>query len=190
MKDSLSDSPRFTCRVARGCVAVFGDTTGGEPRGPGAAHVAVCADCQVYFAACNELDAALTRGATHAWQEAPSRLEQDIMRAVRQSAPVPRESRRIWFALAGTATAAVVTLVVFQRQFSFSPAIGDVNTPKTAEVSAQQLWTTLEPSAGAVIDGEPLNNEVDAVVSDARTAVHFLALNFLPTPPASSNSGE
>jgi hypothetical protein len=185
MKNPPSDSPRFTCRVARGSLAMFGDTTrGGASRGPGSAHAAACADCQIYFAACDELDAALTRGAAHAWQEAPSRLEQDIMRAVRQSAPAPRTSRRAWFALAATGAAAVLAIVIFQRQLSVvrPPAAVAPVAITDSRVSPQQLWSSLQPSANAVIDGDPLNQEVAAVAADARAAVQFLALNFLPTP--------
>ncbi len=185
MKKFPSDSPRFTCRVARGCFALFGDTTGGAPRGPGSVHAAACADCHVYFSACTELDAALARGAVHAWQEAPSRLEQDIMRAVRQSVPAPRESPRTGFAVVGIA-AAVLAIVVFQRQFFVTPPPVPTVSGALAggSVSPQQLWTSLQPSANAVIDGDPLNQEVEAVVADARTAVQFLALNFLPTTAA------
>ncbi len=84
MKTPTHESPRLTCRVARTALAILGDTTGATPRGPGASHVAACADCQAFFSAADELGLALTRAAAHAWHEAPANLEQDILRAVRQ----------------------------------------------------------------------------------------------------------
>ena len=112
MKNSPTDQPRFICRVVRGCLALLGDTSGPEPRGPGAAHVAGCEDCRQFFGACDELAVALKRDAVRERRDAPAGLEQDIMRAVRraaaEAAPVsaPRGARLTWLSLAGAGACA------------------------------------------------------------------------------------
>ena len=216
MKNPTIPQPRFTCRLVRGCLSIFGDTSTGEPRGPGAAHVAACADCREFFGACDELEAALKRDAAREWRDAPANLEQNIMRAVRlsESEPAPRDSRRTWLSLAGAGACAFLAVVVFQRQFMpGQPAAPAVAPIGLVQGSPQQLWTALTPLADAVLADEslqrnvdavvadaqsvrqflgadPLQNEVEAVVSDARSAVGFLARNFLPARADQPAGGE
>jgi len=188
MKKPTIPQVRFTCRLVRGCISVFGDTTAGAPRGPGASHVAACMDCQQFFGACDELELALKRDAARQAQDAPAGLEQRIVRAVKLSTPEPRSRvvRPFSFALAGVAACAALTVLVLQRQ---SPAPRPA-APTNPVIAAGDVWTLLRPSADALLSGDPLQREADAVVSDARSAVRFLELNFLPTPPeAPINSG-
>ena len=191
MKNNPTPAPRLTCRLARGAIAIFGDTTAGEPRGPGSAHANACADCREYFAACDSLESSLRRDATRDWHEAPAGLEQNILRAVRQAAPAPRRTRPVWLALAGAAACALAAVVFFQD--GFSPARPPVTDVKPAEVvvavSPQQIWNNLKPSANAVLAADPLQKEAAAVAADARTALNFLAQNFLPTAPDHPASG-
>lgn len=206
MKTLPHAQTRFTCRVARGALAIFGDTTGGAPRGPGAAHVAACADCQRFFAAGDELDRALRRDATGEWHEAPAGLEAAILRSVRQSAPRPaaRATHGLWYPLAGAAAAVVLATLVYRPPPpAASPApvaptvTAGTNDPAVFEAARQliaavptDLLDEMRPRAQALLAQDPLQQEVDAVKSDARAVVRFLALNFLPTPPAEPAQGE
>ena len=52
------------------------------------------------------------------------------------------------------------------------------------------LLDEMRPRAEALFAQDPLQNEVEAMKSDARSAVHFLALNFLPAPASDTSSGE
>ena len=111
------------------------------------------------------------------------------MRAVRrsaaESAPAPRVARLPWLSLAGVTACAVAAVFFFRQQFISGPAEAPAPTQFVAaaeDVSPRQIWESLKPSTDAVLTGAPLQNEVDAVVADARKAVGFLALNFLPTP--------
>ena len=216
MKTPTITHPRFTCRLVRGCLSIFGDTSTGEPSGPGAAHVAACADCREFFGACDELEAALKRDAAREWHDAPAGLEQNILRAVKLSVPEPgpRVARAAWLSLAGAAACALLAVGIFQRQFlPNQPAVPVTAPVATAQVSPPKLWTALNPLADAVLADEalqrdvdavvadaqsvrqflgadPLQNEVEAVVSDARSAVGFLARNFLPARAEQPAGGE
>jgi len=118
MKNSPSTESRFICRVVRGCLSIFGDTSGPEPRGFGASHVAACEDCQQFFGACDELAMALKRDAVRQWRDAPPSLEQNIMRAVRlstkDSAGSVRSSRGAWRSFGAVAACALAVAVVYQ----------------------------------------------------------------------------
>lgn len=187
MKNNPTQAPRLTCRLARGAIAIFGDTAAGEPRGPGAAHAATCADCREYFAACDFLESSLRREATRDWHEAPAGLEQNILRAARQATPAPRRARPVWLVLASVTACALAAAVFFREQLvtNLPPAIVDSKPVEVASaVSAQQIWNNLKPSANAVLAADPLQKEADAIAADARTAMDFLALNFLPAAPA------
>ena len=203
MKTPADAQPRFTCCLVRGWIAVFGDTATGEPRGPGAAHVATCADCRQFFGACDELDHALKRAAAREWRDAPPALEQNILRAVRRSAPVqePRGFRAAPFALAGAAACAVLAAVVFVqrtppavgRSHAVAASIDPAMLAAAREFMAAvpgDLFAQMQPRAQAILQQDPLQDEVEAVKSGARSAVRFLARNFLPTPPDEPSRGE
>lgn len=209
MNNPTLDRPRFTCRLVRGCLAVFGDTSAGTPRGPGAAHVATCADCQQFFSAGDELERALRGAAAAEWSEAPAGLETAILRAVRQSAapPRPRAHNGLWLSFAGAATAAALALLVYQRPPPGAPALPPAPVAPTVTTgtgdpavfeAARQLLAAvptdlldeMRPRAEALLTQDPLQNEVDAMKADARTAVRFLARNFLPTPADEPSRGE
>jgi len=209
MKNTTFNRPRFTCRLVRGCLSVLGDTTAGTPRGPGAAHVATCADCQEFFSAGNELELALKRDAAREWRDAPTGLEQQILRAVDRAAPAPaaRGSRTGWLSLAGATACAVVAALVYQQQTqpialpatapARATAVASTADPAMVTVARQivaavptDLFVQMQPQAEALLRQDPLQNEVDAVKSDARTAVRFLARNFLPAPADEPSRGE
>jgi hypothetical protein len=195
MKNSPTDQPRFVCRLVRGSVSIFGDTSTGEPRGPGASHVAACEDCQQFFGACDELAVALKRDAAREWRDAPAGLEQSILRAVntaaREAAPKPRRSSGAWMSFAAVGACAVAVTLVYQFR---SPADTDLDALATAgQIVAAvpgDLFEQIRPQAEALLQQDPLQTEVDAVVSDARKAVSFLERNFLPAPANRPASGE
>lgn len=187
MKTLTHAQPRFTCRVVRGWISVFGTAPDGAPRGLGAGHVATCEDCQAFFSACDELDLALKRDAARTRHDAPAGLEYEIMRAVKHAgpAPSPRAFRIAPLALAGAAACAMLAVVVFQsRTASSHPQAVDPDATAIAEqiiaVVPPDLFAQVQPQAQAILDQNPLQNEVAAAKSDARAAVRFLARNFLP----------
>jgi hypothetical protein len=212
MKTTTHESPRFTCRAARGLLATFGRTDAGIPRGPGSAHVATCEDCQAFFATCDELDLALTRSAAREWSEPPANLEQNILRAVRldaaeasrlDSEPGKSAAPRLapW-TLTGAVACAAFALVALQDRFvpvrpiETAPVaratvqpVADAATSNDPAVLAKAreliasvpILSEIRPRTEALLQQDPLQNEVDALKSDARHAVRFLAMNFLPT---------
>ena len=207
MKTTTHETPRFTCRLARSTLAILGDTTAGEPRGPGAGHVAACADCQEFFSACNELDHALKRDAVRAWQEAPIDLEQKILHAVNRAAPQParRESRVGTWSLSAAVACAALAVMLYRPATPPTASPTTSTAPRTENAAgatngvvtkvdpsvlalARQwvaavptdLFAEMQPKAVALLQQDPYQTEVNAVKSDARTAMRFLAANFLP----------
>jgi hypothetical protein len=209
MKNSPSAESRFTCRVVRGCLSIFGDTSGPEPRGLGASHVAACEDCQQFFGACDELTVALKRDAAREWREPPANLEQNIMRAVKlstgESVSSARTSRAAWMSFGAVAACAVAVALVFQYRTPtgvtlpvtngnvavqpVDPAMVNAANELIAAVPSD-LLAQMQPKAQELLEKNPLQTEVDAITSDARIAVRFLARNFLPTASTPAGSGE
>jgi len=52
------------------------------------------------------------------------------------------------------------------------------------------FFAEMQPKAEALLQQDPLQNEVDAIASDARKAVNFLSRNFLPSSVTVASSGE
>ncbi|MCX6951236.1 MAG: hypothetical protein NTV51_03490 [Verrucomicrobia bacterium] len=206
MKTSYSsetERPRLICRVVQGWVSVVGDGAAPAPGGWGARHVAGCACCQGFFGMGRELDAALRRGAQTQFVAAAPGLEQRIndaiARSVREAAAPTRRSRPglamgSW-ALAGAAASLVVAVLVSQRLAGPAEATRNPGAPlvSTGEpdgsLTGDGLLDRWEPKATALLEGEPLQREVEAVYSDARSALGFLALNFLPKTPDDTGVG-
>jgi hypothetical protein len=178
---SPSSSPRLLCRIVRPWHAV----TGGAAR-----HAETCAGCRTYFAAAAALDQSLRRAAP-TWAEAttpaPSTgFEQRLLNAVRTPA-APTESRPARTAHLGWAAATALTAVIAVALIR--PAGGP--TRATMETDAQLLAAAVGnasrglvekviPTTGALVADNPLQQEFGAIRSDARSALNFLALNFLP----------
>jgi hypothetical protein len=189
MKNSPENTPRLTCRLVRGCLATFGRTSDGDVRGPGASHVATCNDCQQFFSAGDAFDSLLKRDATSMMQVPPTGMEQRLLRAVREHAVAPRRgsaTRYFSFALAGVAACGVAGVVWLQQ-----PAQPAVQPKTSAENNTlAQVSETPAPSVSALMEADPLEREVDAVIADARQALRFLEQNFLPsTTPSTVRSG-
>jgi len=188
---SSTAKTRFICRVVRLKLALVGEAA--EPTG----HVKNCPDCQAYFHTSVLLENTLRRTAPVEKQPTPDNLAATIIRAVHQSTPLPRRSHvPAWAALAGAA--AVVTLSFFtaNRSVSIRPAPSQ-NQPnpeiRPADIakmvtSADQLRIRLldsvEPAAEKLTTENPLTQELNSARADARSALGFIALNFLPADSA------
>jgi hypothetical protein len=146
-----------------------------------------CADCRAYVAATETLDLALRRSAPAQATTTPepsTGFEQRLLNAVRAPAtPKPSRASHLGWA-AATALTAVVA-VAFIR-----PAGGPAGNPTkeemamlTAAVSnaSRGLVENVIPSTGALVADNPLQREFGAIAADARSALGFLAMNFLPT---------
>ena len=191
--NSAVSHPRLVCRVVQGWVSVAGDGAAPSPPAPGGRHVAGCACCREFFQRAHELEAGLRRTAEGQRAAVPPGLERRIARAVRQQAPsagriFPRAVRGAFVALGATAGVAL-TVMVFQK--TAAPEWGAVRPSRGAAAGRQTthesadggLLGRIQPGANALLGAEPLQHEVEAFYADARSALGFLALNFLPTVP-------
>ncbi|HTQ29988.1 MAG TPA: hypothetical protein VMI53_02155 [Opitutaceae bacterium] len=115
------------------------------------------------------------------------RIMQEIIRSPQRRASKPRPATAV-LAIAGAAAA------ILAIAFWYSEPVNPENhgtgnrTPVAAmpareESAAHQPWAAFTPSVDALLKQDPLQTEVDSVYADARSAVHFLALNFLPSAP-------
>ena len=182
---STTPSPRFVCRVVRLWSSVLGSAH--------SRHVETCADCRQFFRAGDELDSALRRDAVRFASVPPAGIERRIMQAIDRSTRATRPARSPRaFILAGSAVAAVALIAFFIKYQAF-PGTGGTETNTSAQVSdalvvAQSISTlwqkSVVPSAQTLVVDNPLQHELDSVYSDTRSALNFLALNFLPTSPA------
>jgi hypothetical protein len=167
---------------------VLGPTAGGRSR-----HIETCADCRQFFHAADDLESALRRDAARFAPVPPEGLERRIMQAVERSTRTARPARSpLALILAGSAVAAVALIAFFVKHPAF-PGRDITVTNQTAQVndalvvakSISTLWqNSVVPSAQTLMVENPLQHELDSVYSDTRSALNFLALNFLPTTPA------
>lgn len=174
---------RWTCRIVRAGRFLAGDQAAN--RGFGSSHLASCADCQRYFAALDSLTSTLRLDANIVRRAAPVGMDRRVLQAIAsESRPRARERHagRLAFALAGVTAAVVLALVPLRPGKSRT----EVNLAVDPSVVGPQLnaalasLPTLNVSMAAVMQKEPLQQEVNSVYADARSAVRFLALNFLP----------
>ena len=188
MSTTPTSRPRFVCRVVRLWYSVFGPTAGGRSR-----HIETCADCRQYFHAGDELESALRRDAARFAPVPPEGLERRIMQTVERSTRTARPARSpLALILAGSVVAAVALIAFFGRYPAF-PRQGGSTTNQTVQMndalvvakSISTLWqNSVVPSAQTLVVDNPLQHELDSVYSDTRSALNFLALNFLPTTQA------
>ena len=180
MNTLTSSRPRLMCRLARSSHALFDRI--------GARHFARCSDCQLALRAAEQLESELRRTAAVLRQTAPKPspdLERSILRAAREAKISPAPGRSWSFAWAAGAALAVATVVFVQR--------GPTPLARPASTSAEaialieeagdfaaEFTDTVIPSAAVAVANNPLQQELGSVYADARSALHFLALNFLP----------
>ena len=183
---------RFVCRVVRLKIALTSDA--GKTTG----HVANCPACQAYFHADDALVKALRSDRVRTSQPAPDDLATKITRAVRQSAAKPRRSHRFAMltAYAGAVAVMTVTFLVVRQNFPIQPTMtknpagSEIRPADVADLVANvdklrvRLLNSVEPTATKLSRQNPLTQELHSVQADARSALGFLALNFLPSDSA------
>ncbi len=147
------------------------------------------------------LEARLRADARASRVSVPSGLEISIAAAVRRDAARGREHREVqerrarrWFspAFAGLVTSAcAVAAVVFWNNYA------DQRADRAAEIqylvdSVQSLPSRLAsaelPVARRIASSDPLAREITSVRNDARSALDFLAANFLPSQALSRSN--
>jgi len=183
--NTSSPHPRLVCRCAQLARAVYRDAFAG--------HVAGCEDCQQALAADHDLDSLLRRDATRLPQPDLSRLESAIISAVHRAPRSEPAARMAPWAWAGAALAAAAAIAV---TFTFRPTapspVQRVAHMPNAEVVApgtvikelsDRLFDSVVPAA-EYLQRDPLQREMDSIRADARSALSFLAMNFLPTASA------
>lgn len=177
MNSSAPVRPRWWCRVVRGWSALFAKAPSG--------HAARCAACQEFFAQSRALEQRLQRDARPRERTIPAGLEQRIIAAIPFARPVRREPpvRTSWFVLAGAgagaAAAVALAVLALRSPPGASAPIARHETsgaPQVAVVAPEtmQVWEA------SIAGKNPLQREINSVYSDARSALRFLALNFLP----------
>jgi hypothetical protein len=195
-------SARLLCRIVRQWAVVS--------RHEKSRHVASCVACQEYFRANAALDRALRTEAEESLRVTPApsgNLEWQIMQAVRTAGrtPTPRRTRSsewrgLWTMGGFTAAVAVVAaLVTLNRHPHSATAREDLANVTPTAADAQVIVQAVEslsnrfvdsviPSAGELVAENPLQQELGSVYSDVRSALDFLALNFLPTSASSPSA--
>lgn len=203
MKTNSPTRPRLLCRVVRSWYSVTDPAAGGEARGGGtkSRHVAACADCRAYFAAGDELGSALRREAVAIREVAPVGLEHGIMQAIAaetRMAPARPAMRFSVAPLAFAGTAVAVFAIIFgvarwskerERGAAAIDATRDLAAFAAAAEEFSDDWlNTKLPAAGVAAANNPLRQELDSLHADARSALNFLALNFLPSGTAGTET--
>lgn len=136
----------------------------------------------------------------------PEGLEQCISAAVwrereaNQAAPAQREPRRRSFrffspALAGliTSTCAIALVVLWHDRVEERRAreAADIRyLVDTVQTLPARLASTELPVARTIAVAEPLAREIESVQADARSALGFLAANFLPSQVLDRTTGQ
>jgi len=187
---SSTANPRFVCRVVRLQIALSGNTK------KTTRHAANCPDCQAYFRASDALVTGLSRDAAQERQSPPDDLAARIALAVRQSTPRPRHSpTAVWRTLAGVTAVAALSVFLVHQNLPIQPtttknrAVAEIHPADVAALVANvdslriRLLDSVEPTAEKLATQNPLVQELNSVQADARSALGFLALNFLPTNP-------
>lgn len=190
----------LSCRAVRAWRSIVSESAAG--RGLGARHVAHCADCQRFFAEQASLEHGLRHDALRRIEPAPAGLEQAILRSVRASSPArpaPRKSAPVIPYLLAGAAAAVVAGAFLLHTPPAEPPQGPsvaVTTPTPRATTQVASPTANQPVALSelavpvkqAIAESSLQSEVDSVYADARKAVRFLAVNFVPGAASQTNA--
>ena len=192
MKSSPSDAPRFLCRIVRWRNALSGRE--GKDVLAQSRHVASCPECRNYFAAAQELETTLRRGAGRRPTDLPEGLEQRIVYALRTAEPVLRPARlprNAVLTFGGLAAGAALAFFVMRRapesargDLAVNGHVSDSDVRAIAAAARAlpfQVWSTLQPTAEKLTEQNPLQTELNSVYSNAESAVSFLELNFLPS---------
>jgi hypothetical protein len=178
---------RWSCRWLRLRASVFGRD---DRVTPSSSHLAHCPDCQAYFAAQQHLTTQLRQHAAQQGKVPPAGLETRIIHAVARATPAARRrpviglpmgvlagaaaavAMALWFAGGGVWPGRAHDQVIADRRAA-TDRVGNEALPAPS-------LTALTAPVEQLLQQNPLQDEVDHVYSDARSAVRFLAMNFLP----------
>lgn len=174
---------RFTCRIVRRWCAL---TEAAAPQ-----HAARCVACQEYFAAVASLEEALRRDALRSTPLPSIGFEQRILSTVRTSGrelEVAAPRRTAWLpAWTGFAALVAVALVLAWSNRPPRPPVDLRSTAAdaalvvdTVENLSSQLVDSVIPTTAQFVARNPLQQEASSLYADARSAIGFLAMNFLP----------
>jgi len=187
-----AQKPRWICRVLRGARALAGsDAT----HGMADAHFATCSDCQQYFSGLDRLARDLKEAARVAQQPAPAGFDSRVLAALRQKQPERRVRQRRFsqaaFAVAGVAAAVALVVIPLRRTARVNRTIPQGSSATVGVEVAQAIDSlpNLTASVRTALQQQPLQEEIDSMSADARSAVDFLALNFLPDGAPESAKG-
>lgn len=184
---SSHGNTRLVCRLVRLRDAMTGSHAG---------HVAHCADCQAYYRTADSLSDQLRATAPRPSQPVPDELAAHIALAVRQSVPAARPPRRTrvletFSVLVGAAAVFAFSFYLVRQNALTRGQVNEItDTAKPADLTAlvagvdslrTRLLDSVEPAAENFAEQNPLSREIASVQADARTALGFLALNFLPS---------
>jgi len=186
MKNLRKNDSRFICSVVRQWASLGGKSGGW--------HIDSCPDCRQFFAGSQAIERTLVRDAELGRTTLPEGLDRRIAQAVarsRQSRQPVRSRRRAAIVGIGAACAASLAVLVGMK-FSgptrlLSDAPATLSQAETVQLASDvvklpgTLWDSVKPSATAVWQAEPLRREATDLVSDAKSAIGFLAANFLPS---------
>lgn len=193
MNTTPTEPPRLLCRFVRGWAAL---TTPDSAAALG--HRAKCPACRAYFESHAAFETRLRQDARAQPPAVPDGLEQRIADAVRRSQAAartpPRRAFPLW-AVGLTTTAALVAVVVtLNRSPRPEKTSAEVDPAEIAAVFKAvtalpaQLDRLLPAPGSRTAADDPLRHELDNVKADARSALDFLAANFLPTHPEPTSS--
>jgi hypothetical protein len=201
MKTPNPDQPRIYCRIIRFLSAMGFRLTSAD------SHTETCQSCRAWFAAGESLDTELRREARSHFQSMPDGLEDRVF----DSIDIPNQSagrefggtRMVLFSLAGVAAACAVAFVLL-RGPATSLDLAEIETPAAGvERSSEFITITsiaaidavprgmrnlVDSSPATLKEQNPLQREADAVYSDSRSVLRFLAVNFLPSVPDALSS--
>jgi hypothetical protein len=158
-------------------------------------HLEGCPSCLRYYEQQREVSELLQRPADEKVGLPPG-LNESIMRAIRQESQARRtRGGRVrnlspWLAPVALASVALgaALILLLRDPAPDHPLIADEDSgpPEPAVASSDPAPSDYLRSWSTAID-RPLDHELENVVADARTAVRFLAINFLPEDRTTEN---
>lgn len=188
---SSCDRPRLACRVAR-VWSSLADRKLADRKLAG--HIASCSSCREYFSACAVLETELRSEAVRRAATAPASTElarqvlSGLAAPTRNAAPSRRRPALPLGLGAAIAAAAIVAISLIPETAppaGANPAIAltpsEVQAIVNSAATLTDRWLNIVgPRAGTAIQNNALQQEMASVYADARSAIDFLAMNFLP----------
>jgi len=140
------------------------------------------------------IESQLRRDARQMAAPAPLGMEGRIAHAVARAGRGTTPDRRPIFGwvLGLGATAGAVAAIVLTLHVDWKPSGGPASVLGTEDRATSaslaeavqtmpaQIWESVQPKAQAALQNDPLQKEATALYADARSALGFLAYNFLP----------